>query len=125
KNDYERYNFRMKLDSELSKNLKLTTHLSGSFEEMNEPQTTANKEVGYLSAIVSHAVRYPSIYLGRASNDDFGRGPESAGTPVSWLASKSYRKRPTTKAGVNTRLQWNVINDLMLSAIGGYNFGLR
>jgi TonB-linked SusC/RagA family outer membrane protein len=125
KNDYERYNFRMNLDSELSKNLKLTTRLSGSFEEMNEPQTTANKEVGYLSAIVSHAVRYPSIYLGRASNDDFGPGPESAGTPVSWLASKSYRKRPTTKAGVNTRLQWNVTNDLMLSAIGGYNFGLR
>lgn len=125
KNDYERYNFRLNLESKLSKRLKFITRLSGSFEEMNEPQTTANKEVEYLSSIVSHAVRYPSTYLGQASNGDFGVGPESAGTPVSWLASKSYRKRPITKTGVNARLEWDPFDGLTISAIGGYNLGMH
>ncbi len=125
KNDYSRYNFRLNLQTELTKNLTLTTRLAGSVEKANEPSTTANRGQSGLEGIVAVADRYPAIYLGQASNGDFGSGPESAGTPFSWLASKSYYSRPTTKAGVNAQLNWKPINDLLFSAIGGYNFTLR
>ena len=123
-NDYERYNLRLNLESQLSENLTLTTRIAGSVEESNEPTTTANKNVQGVESIFETAVRYPAIYLGQASNGDFGIGPESGGTPVSWLASKSYFTRPTTKASVNSRLDWNPVSKLTVSAIGGYNFVL-
>ncbi len=124
KNDYSRYNFRLNLQTELTKKLTLTTRIAGSVERTNEPSTTANRGQSGIENIVAVADRYPAIYLGRASNGDFGSGPESAGTPFSWLASKSYFTRPTTKAGINSQLDWKPINDLLFSAIGGYNFSL-
>jgi len=123
-NDYSRYNLRLNLQTELAKTLTLTTRVAGSVEEANEPTTTANRSPSGLEGIVVVADRYPAIYLGQASNGDFGAGPESAGTPVSWLASKGYFTRPVTKAGVNAQLDWKPLSDLLLSAIGGYNFTL-
>ncbi len=123
-NDYERYNFRLNLESELSENLKLTTQIAGSSEEANEPTTTANRSPSGLEGIVVVAVRYPAIYLGQDSNGNFGGGPESAGTPASWLASDGYYMRPTKKARVSSRLDWTPINNLVISAIGGYDFTL-
>ncbi|QGY48081.1 SusC/RagA family TonB-linked outer membrane protein [Maribellus comscasis] len=124
-NDYERYNFRLNLESDLGEKLKLTTRVAGSTEEANEPTTTANKNTSGVEGIIQTAVRYPAVYLGQASNGDFGIGPESGGTPVSWLASKGYYTRPTTKASVNGRLDWTPVNELILSAVGGYNFTLN
>lgn len=125
KNDYQRYNFRLNLENELSKSLTLTTRLSGSVEEANEPTTTANKSYEGLEEIIQVAVRFPAIYIGQASNGDLGEGPESGGTPYSWLASKSYIKTPVTKAGINTRLDWKPLSSIILSVIGGYNFTLN
>jgi TonB-linked SusC/RagA family outer membrane protein len=124
-NYYKRYNFRLNLESELAPTLKLSTRVAGSLEKANEPTTTANRTPSEMEGIVVVAVRYPAVYLGQASNGDFGGGPESAGTPVSWLASKGYYKRPTTKASVNSRLDWTPIKDLIVSAVGGYNFTLN
>ena len=124
-NYYKRYNFRLNLESELAPTLKLTTRVAGSLEEANEPTTTANRTPSGMEGIVVVAVRYPAVYLGQASNGDFGGGPESAGTPVSWLASKGYYTRPTTKASVNSSLEWTPFKDLVISAVGGYNFALN
>jgi TonB-linked SusC/RagA family outer membrane protein len=121
-NDYERYNIRLNLESALGNKLTLTTKLAGSSEEANEPTTTANRSPSGVEGIIVVADRYPAIYLGQASNGDFGSGPESAGTPVSWLASKGYYTRPVTTVSINTRLDWKPINDLVVSAVGGYNF---
>ncbi len=123
-NGYERFNLRLNLESELAKTLTLTTRVAASVEEANEPTTTANRTPSGVEGIIVVADRYPAIYLGQASNGDFGSGPESAGTPVSWLASKGYYARPTSKASVNAQLDWRPLNDLTLSAIGGYNFTL-
>ncbi len=123
-NNYDRYNFRLNLESDLAKTLTLTTRVAGSVEEANEPTPTANRTPSGVEGIIIVADRYPAIYLGQASNGDFGAGPESAGTPVSWLASKGYYTRPTTKASVNSRLDWKPIKELTVSAVGGYNFTL-
>ena len=124
RNDYTRYNFRLNFTTELNKKLTLTTRLSGSVVNQNEPTTTANKNTSGVENIVQTAIRYPAIYLGQASNGDFGIGPESGGTPVSWIASKSYLKRPNTNASVNSQLDWKPVKDLTVSAIGGYTIAL-
>ncbi len=124
-NNYERYNFRLNLESDLAKSLTMTTRVSGSIEEANEPTTTANKNTLGIEGIIQTAVRYPSVYLGQASNGDYGIGPESGGTPISWLASKGYYRRPTTKTSITSRLDWKPFEDITISAVGGYNFTLN
>ncbi|UBM57472.1 TonB-dependent receptor [Marinilongibacter aquaticus] len=138
KNNYDRYNLRANLINELGKQFTLTTRLYGSIENRNEPQVTANKgsrsstgdrssfvpnNSTMLNQLVQNAVRYPAIFLGQASNGDFGIGPESGGTPVAWINSDSYLTNNTTKAGVNMKLDYKPLKGLTLSAIGGYNFG--
>ncbi|MDR2499055.1 MAG: TonB-dependent receptor [Tannerellaceae bacterium] len=122
KNYYRRYNGRLNLISDLTKNLTLTVRLSASAEERDEPQTTANKDQATVEGIINFAVRYPAIYVGQYTNGDYGAGPENGGTPVSWLASKSYRRRPNNRFNTNARLDWKVADGLTLSGIVGYNY---
>lgn len=123
-NDYNRYNLRLNIESQLSEKLILTTRLSGSVGKTTEPTETANKGGDGVENILEYGSRYPAIHLGRASNGDFGPGPENGGTPVSWLASAGYWDQGNTRMSLNTRLDWNAVKNLTLSAIGGYNFGL-
>ena len=123
-NDYNRYNLRLNVENQLNPKLILTTRLSGSVGSTNEPTETANKGGDGVENILEYGSRYPAIHLGRASNGDFGPGPENGGTPVSWLASAGYWKQGTTRANINSRLDWNLVKNLTLSAIGGYNFTL-
>lgn len=124
KNNYERFNIRLNLVNELGKTLKLTTRINASKENANEPTTTTGRPGG-VEDMISIADRYPAIYLGQASNGDFGGGPTNIGTPVSWLASKSYYTRPTSKASFNSQLDWRPFDELTISSIGAYNFTLN
>lgn len=124
KNSFTRYNQRITLQNKLSDKIELNTRVFGAIEERKEPQATANKGGGFLDQLIQNAVRYPGIYLGQATNGDYGIGPESGGTPVSWLASDSYLRAPTSRFGINSKLDWKPINGLVLSVIGGYNFSL-
>ncbi|PWJ56851.1 TonB-linked SusC/RagA family outer membrane protein [Dyadobacter jejuensis] len=124
KNRYSRFNQRLNIQNKIGKNFELNTRLFGAIENRKEPQATANKGGELSDQLIQNAVRYPSIYLGQASNGDFGIGPESGGTPVSWLASDSYYRNPKTRVGINSRLEWKPLEGLTLSAIGGFNFSL-
>jgi TonB-linked SusC/RagA family outer membrane protein len=125
RNNYQRYNGRFNLVSDLFSNLTLTAHLSGSVEERNEPQTVGAIDAGNVEGIVTYAVRFPAIYVGQYQNGDFGGGPANGGTPIAWLASASYRKRPATRIHSNVRLDWKAAEGLTLSGIAGYNYGLE
>ncbi|SHJ69937.1 SusC/RagA family TonB-linked outer membrane protein [Pseudozobellia thermophila] len=127
KNSFSRYNVRMNLQNKLGDKFELSTRMFGAIEERNEPQATANKGSAansFQEQLIQNAVRYPAVYLGQASNGDYGIGPESGGTPTSWLASESYLVNPRTKAGVNMKLDYRPNDNLVFSAIGGYNFSL-
>ena len=124
KNYYRRYNARVNMTNELFKNLTLNTRLSGSIEEREEPQTVAAVDKSGLDGIVNNASRYPSIYVGKYSNGDFGVGPFNIGTPTSWLASESYLRNPVTRLNANVRLDWKPIEGLTFSGIAGYNYAM-
>jgi TonB-linked SusC/RagA family outer membrane protein len=124
KNNFRRYNVRLNLENELGKNFKLTTRIGASSQQRNEPQATGNKGGELTDQLVQNAVRYPAVFLGQASNGDFGIGPESGGTPVSWIASPSYFRNPQNRLTTNMKLNWRPVEGLNFSAIGGYNFAL-
>ncbi|GHB72915.1 SusC/RagA family TonB-linked outer membrane protein [Persicitalea jodogahamensis] len=124
KNKYQRFNQRLNLQNKIGNHFEITTRLSGSIDKRDEPQATGNKGGDITNQLIQNAVRYPAIFLGQASNGDFGLGPESGGTPAAWLASDSYRRAPTSRFGINTKLDWKPLPGLIFSAIGGYNFSL-
>lgn len=127
KNSFSRYNVRMNLQNKLGDKFELNTRMFGTIEERKEPQATANKgsaDNSFQDQLIQNAVRYPAVYLGQASNGDYGIGPESGGTPTSWLASESYLTNPRTRVGVNVKLDYKPSDNLVFSAIGGYNFSL-
>src|SRR5690606_3401503 len=72
RNSFDRYNVRLNLANDLGNNFRLTSRLSGSFENRQEPQATANRGGELTSQLIQQAVRYPAIYLGQASNGDYG-----------------------------------------------------
>lgn len=126
RNSYRRYNLRLNMETSLARQLSLTTRLSGSFGERKEPLTSGNRAAGednLINQLIQNAVRYPAVFLGQASNGDFGVGAEGGGTPISWLASDSYLRNPRSRAAINVKLDWRPLNGLTLSALGGYHIG--
>lgn len=130
KNSFSRNTFRINLQNKLGEKFTLNSKMFGTLEKREEPQATANKgsatsdNGSFQDQLIQNAVRYPAVFLGQASNGDYGVGPESGGTPVSWINSASYLTNPRTRAGINVKLDYTPTDDLVISAIGGYNFSL-
>lgn len=123
KNNYSRYSARLNMISALTPKLKLTSRFAGFTSLVKEPAVPGGKDVTRMSdGIIRNAVRYPSVYTTRLPNGDYGVGPESGGTPAAWLDSPSFWEDPTWKVTGNFNLEYKPVKDLVLSAIGGYNF---
>ena len=120
KNNYTRYNVRLNLTSTLSKRLKLTTRLSGIQTLDKQPAPPATLDFNDMTNAIGQVVRTAPIYSVRLSNGDLGTGLVNKGTPVSYLDNESFYRGKTTDIGLNTRLDWQVINDLTLSVVGGF-----
>jgi TonB-linked SusC/RagA family outer membrane protein len=123
KNNFSRYSARLNMISSLTPTLKVTTRLSGVSSQVKEPAVPGGKDVFRMSdGIIRNSARYPSIYSTILPNGDYGIGPESGGTPVAWLNSPSFFENPTWKFNSNVDITFTPIKELVLSAIGGYNF---
>lgn len=123
KNDYNRYNFRFNIVTNLNRVLKLTTRISAIQTHENQPATPATLDATNMAGIISNTVRYPSIYAIRLSNGDWGPGVVNKGNPVSWLESQSFYQFRGNELLGNLRLDWQALPELKLSAIGGYTQG--
>ncbi|WP_198314959.1 MULTISPECIES: TonB-dependent receptor [Chitinophaga] len=121
KNNYSRYNLRFNMTSQINDKLKLTTRLAGISTVTNEPAPPATLDFNDMVSIIGQSVRYPAIYADKLSNGYYGVGVVQKGTPVSWLESESFYKERRMDLNANLRLDWQVISDLKLSLIGGYN----
>src|SRR5690606_22749129 len=121
---YDRYNVRLNLSTAINSKLTLTARLAGirtSAIEPNEPATLGNN--GGVRSIINHAVRYPPINPGVLSNGDYGTGIVQKGTPISYLETDSFIQDRGMDIMSNLRLDYQVIEDLELSLIAGYNQG--
>jgi len=123
KNNFSRYSARLNMLSSFTPKLKVTTRLSGVSSRVNEPAVPGGKDVFRMSnGIIRNASRYPSVYSTILPNGDYGIGPESGGTPIAWINSPSFFQNPTWKFNSNVAITFTPIKELILSAIGGYNF---
>lgn len=122
KNDYNRYNVRLNVVTDLSPKFKVTARLASIHVEDHQPNTPANVSAGEKGTlgIIGQAIRMPNIYPTKLSNGDYGLGITGTGTPISYIESESFYKNKTTDLNGNLRLDWNVIPGLKLSVIGGY-----
>lgn len=120
RNDYSRYNLRLNLINSISEKLTLTTRLSGVNEVTNEPAPPGGIEHSTMLDIINLAVRIPSIYAGQLSNGNFGTGHAQMGTPISYMATESFYTDKPSSINANMRLDWEAVEGLKLSLIGGY-----
>ncbi len=120
KNNFDKYNVRLNLISNLNDKIKLTTRVAAIQTETDEPAAPATLDFSSMTDIISQVIRYPAIYPIRLSNGDWGTGNNLKGTPVSFLESESFYKEKVSNISGNARLDWKPISDLTLSAIGGY-----
>jgi TonB-linked SusC/RagA family outer membrane protein len=121
KNDYTRYNLRLNLINTLTNRLKLTTRLSAIESQDNQPAPPPTLDFNDMVTAIGQVVRTAPIYPIRLSNGDWGTGLVNKGTPVSYLNNDSFYKGKSTDLLGNMRLDWQVVDDLTLSVLGGYN----
>lgn len=121
KNDYSRYNARVNLINEIIPRLKLTTRLSGTYGERNEPTVPGTMGNGMMD-IVATALRHPGLWPTILSDGSFGAGKDLNGTPPGWIKSASFYKNPQFSVNANVKLDYSPINDLNLAVIGAYTY---
>lgn len=119
KNNYERFNTRLNLVTDVLSNLTITTRLSGVYATRKEP--TADGTATMLD-MVGAAIRTPGLWATRLSNGELGLGNKSLGTPATPLYTNSFFEEPDFNVNANIRLDYSPIKDLKLSAIGGFNY---
>lgn len=122
KNNYERFNTRLNLVTDLRPNLTVTTRLSGIYSVRNEPSTPGGPDVDDVLGIINKASRFPGLYPSQLQDGSWGAGQKLQGTPLSWIKSESFFQEPIFKVDANIRLDYSPIKDLKLSATGGINF---
>nr|MBA2760823.1 SusC/RagA family TonB-linked outer membrane protein [Segetibacter sp.] len=119
-NDFSRYNARINMRTILSPKFEITTRLSIIKTLTNEPMAPVNTNQSGIFSIIDQAARVPNTYPARLSNGDFGGGINSAGTPVSYLESKSFLKQTDLNLNGLIRFDYKPVKDLKLSFISSY-----
>ncbi|MGV3503428.1 MAG: SusC/RagA family TonB-linked outer membrane protein [Adhaeribacter sp.] len=121
RNDYNRYNVRLNMNTAISKKFALTTRLSAITSKVNEPMAPAGVTGfgGGMLSIIGQAARTNGSFVAIEENGDFGVGA-GPGTPVSYLASNSFNRQKNLNLNGNLRLDYQVIPDLKLSFITSY-----
>lgn len=122
KNNYERFNTRLNLITDILSNLTITTRLSGVYSTVNEPSVPGGPDVDDVTGIIQKASRYPGLYASKLSNGNYGPGQKLQGNPRSWIESSSFYQKPDFKINANIRIDYEPLKDLKLSAIGGFNY---
>ena len=123
KNNFDRYNGRVNLVTQIHDNLSLTTRLSSILTDRDEPAIPGGFDGGSdMNQIVAQALRFPGLWPTVMSDGTWGTGAKLLGTPGAWMESDSFVKRSTKKVNTMAELLWNPLEGLNLKAIGGYNF---
>lgn len=121
-NDFNRYNARLNLVTNITKNLTLTTRVDGMISKRTEPSTPGAMNGEGPLIIIRDAVRYPGLWPTVLEDGSYGLGPKVLGTPTSWLDSGAFYTDSYKKFNSNIELQYKPIKDLTLKVIGGYNY---
>lgn len=115
-NSYKRYNFQLNFDSQVKKNLKLKTNLSGYSANTDEPRHYN----GDLTNMINFAVRQGPIFAGKKTDGTYGY--QDNFSPQAWLDSESFTNRKNKLFLGGTELVWDFMKNFTLSGKVGYRF---
>lgn len=121
KNNANRYNVRLNLDSKLHRNLKLSVRLSAIKTRSTEPSSpylNAEGSGGGVGGIVSGAMRNANLLPGPTPDGFFSRNETLH--PEADLNSASFIKNAGTSLYGNGSLIWDITKDLKITGQIGY-----
>lgn len=115
KNNANRYNVRLNLDTRLHEKLKLSVRLAGIKTGSNEP---SGAYAAGLGGIVAGAMRNSNVLPGPTPDGFYSRNETMH--PEADLNSKSFLKKGATNIYGNASLIWNILKDLKITGQVGY-----
>ncbi len=125
-NDFSRYAFMLKLNHDISKNLKFTLKASVSDQVVNGQGTQGdNYKIRTTQALTSVATKGLSEFItpdfSKMSDDEYEEWQNSQMT-LAEQAKRYWRKRNNRKYGFNAALDWTIIKELKAHVEGGYEY---
>lgn len=122
KNNYQRYNARVNLITQLWPKITLTSRIQGVYGLRKQPEVPYGKDTAGLNTIISNSVRWPGTVPTKLKNGNYGGGEEGYGTSVMWIESKSFNKYDKHNFSINEQLDYSPIKEIKISLIGAYNY---
>jgi TonB-linked SusC/RagA family outer membrane protein len=119
KNDADRYNIRMNLDTRLNSKLKFSLKLAGNLNRNGQPSGIGG---GGLGNIVAGAMRNANSIPGRMPDGFYGRNETLH--PEADLESASFLNNRSTNFYTNGSVVWDIFKDLKVTGQIGHTYGL-
>ncbi len=118
KNDANRYNLRMNLDTRLNSKLRFSLKLAGNLRKNSQPSGIGGGGVGN---IVAGAMRNANSIPGRTPDGFYGRNETLH--PEADLESASFLQNRGTNFYTNGSVTWDVFKDLKITGQIGHTYG--
>ncbi|HQS04516.1 MAG: hypothetical protein B7X86_07300 [Sphingobacteriales bacterium 17-39-43] len=120
KNDANRYNIRVNLDSRLNDKLKFSLKMAGNLSKNSQPSGVNGLGLG---TIVGGAMRNANSIPGRMPDGFYGRNETLH--PEADLESASFLQNSGTNFYTNGSVIWDVFKDLKITGQIGHTYGLN
>lgn len=119
KNDANRYNIRVNLDTRLNSKLKFSLKMAGNLNKDTQPSGINGLGLG---TIVGGAMRNANSIPGRMPDGFYGRNETLH--PEADLESASFLQNKGTNVYTNGSVVWDVLKDLKITGQIGHTYGL-
>jgi TonB-linked SusC/RagA family outer membrane protein len=120
KTNYDRYNFRLNLNSRLSEKLNFTANISGEKDTRNEPASPGGDGQNNLNEIITYGIKIPNIIPAIKSDGSYGN---LAGfTTAGWMDSESFLRLRGNHLTTNFGLEYKLLKSLTFNGVFGYRY---
>lgn len=116
KNSFDRYNFLLNFNSQITNNLNLKVSTNGFTYNVDEPRHYE----GDMSNMIRFAVREGPVFAGLKSDGTYGY--QDNYSPEAWLATESFLNRKNKNFLGGAELAWSPIKNFTLSGKAGYKY---
>lgn len=117
-NFYNKYNFRLNIDSDITDKLKLVANFSGTADDEKGPAAATGDRT--TMRVVTRVARMPASIAGRTSEGYYGRVDK--GSPWADIDAPSFELDRNYYFIGNTDLEYNVIDPVTVIFRSGYVF---
>ena len=120
KTDYQRYNVMFNINSKLLDNLKVNVKFSGQKGDRNQPTAVDSNPHEGVEGLIDYSIKVPNTVAGKKSDGYYGH--QTGFAIEGWMDSESFIKNNDVEAITNANFEWNILKDLKLTGVAGYNF---